>query len=517
MFPLKKNSLIVSCQAEEEEPLYGAIHMQRMAIAAKNAGAEGIRANSAVDIKAIKEVVDLPIIGLCKDRNETYDAFITTTKDQIKEIIEAGSDYVAIDCTAVSRPEPLEELFNFTRENYSGIGIVADISAIEDVIEILPLHPDYISTTLSGYTDYSTDRQKPDIALISEIEKLTDIPVIAEGHYNEPQQIREALLTGAYAVIVGGAITRPQQITERFLKSIEDFGEEIYSIGIDLGATNTRALLTDRYGNVIQTIHHKTPNSPDAILNQLVTDIDRLRETNEPTAIGIATAGRPDILSGEIRYASDNIKGWTGVKLADVIRAKTGIPTYVNNDANLAAYGQWKFSSVDSLIFITIGTGIGGGIILNGNILNGKFGGGAEFGHIIYPSNDRKCTCGKVGCIETVASGRYLKSELDSGKNPTTVLNDFSEKIAWLVDTVERIIEVEAIYLGGVVKKYDQELIDRIRDKLKKIDPTHSDKLLRLTTLGEEAGAIGAALYSLDKAYVLTHAKEMNRHPPIFI
>src|SRR6056297_2383317 len=269
MYSIFKNALIVSCQAEKDEPLHGSQHMQRMALAAVQSGAKGIRANSAVDVQAIKKVVDVPIIGLIKDRNPEYDAFITTTSEQIQALVEAGADLVAIDSTRVSRPVELNKLYQYIKDHHPQVGIVADVADIKDAEAIIPLKPDFISTTLSGYTDYSENRKKPDLDLIDEIKKITDIPVIAEGNYNEPKQIREAILRGAYTVIVGGAITRPQQIAKRFVEVLSDLKKEIYSIGIDIGATRIRELLIDQFGKILNSETTQTPKEADRIIKKV--------------------------------------------------------------------------------------------------------------------------------------------------------------------------------------------------------------------------------------------------------
>lgn len=500
---LKKNSLIVSCQAESTEPLHGSLYMQKMALAAKESGAMGIRANSPVDIKAIKEVVDLPIIGIHKDRTDEYTAFITTRKEHIQDLVESGVDLIAIDSTDVKRPEPLSELFLYVKNEYKHIKIVADVSNVDDVKKIIPLKPDYISTTLSSYTHYTLNRPKPDLDLISDIIKITNIPVLAEGNYHQPDQIREAILRGAYAVIVGGAITRPQQITQTFLKAIDDFtDQEIYAIGIDIGATNLRSVLTDRFGKIMQQNVQKTPKTPEEIIQETSGVIKRLSKTAPPTAVGIATAGRVDSISGKVLYATDNIKGWTGTELATEISKFTGYKPIINNDANMAAYGQWKYTGESSLALITVGTGIGGGIILNGHVVNGFLGGAAEFGHIVFPGNNKKCTCSKTGCIETLLSGKSLNGELKkSPNNLTQILEEYSSKIAWLIDTIQRVIEVEQFYLGGIIGHYGQSLINQINLKLLELDNIYPKDFARYTHLHEFAGALGAAHFSLDKAY----------------
>lgn len=215
MNKLKEKSLIVSCQALEDEPLFGSQIMARMALAAKMGGASGIRANSPEDIKTIKKVVDLPIIGIWKRELEGCDVYITPTFEYARAILEAGADYVAIDCTDRKRPEPLIDIFNKIRTAFPDRGIIADIGTINDTEKILDLQPDFISTTMSGYTDDSRERLKPDLELIKELKEFTDIPILAEGNYENGYQGAEALKLGAYAVVIGGAITRPQEITRR--------------------------------------------------------------------------------------------------------------------------------------------------------------------------------------------------------------------------------------------------------------------------------------------------------------
>lgn len=497
-----KNSLIVSCQAEEGEPLHGSEHMQRMALAAVQSGAKGIRANSAVDVQAIKKVVDVPVIGLIKDRNPVYDAFITTTLEQIHALVEAGADLVAIDSTRVSRPVSLQTLYQYIKENHPQIGIVADVADIEDARAIIPLKPNFISTTLSGYTDYSENRSKPDLELIEEIKRITDIPVIAEGNYNEPYQIRQAILSGAYTVIVGGAITRPQQITSRFVEAISDFQNEIYSIGIDIGATRIRGLLTDRFGKILQSETTQTPPTADGVINQVSDMIKALSsQTSNITSLGIATAGRCDEKRGIILYATDNIKNWTGREICKEIFNQTGLFPIINNDANLAAYGQWKISKEDSLVLMTVGTGIGAGIVINGQLINGAYGGGAEVGHIIIPGNENICTCSKCGCVETVGSAKALKENLEAHPGEEEkILNTFTSTLAWLIDTIQRTVEVNTFYLSGSIIKYGERVLSQLNQQLKQIDPSYKENFVKFSDLDEMAGAVGAAFYALDHA-----------------
>lgn len=218
--------LIVSCQAFEGEPLYADYSMSRMALSVLNGGAKGIRTNGVRDIKQIREVTDVPLIGLFKDHLEDYEVFITPTYCHVKQVLEAGADIVALDCTNRKRPEPLEEIFTKIRKEFPGKLIMADIATCNDAECISKLNPDILATTLSGYTRETEDRPKPDLELLRRLINEFDTPVIAEGNYWESEEVVQAFKYGAFAVTIGSAITRPHLITERFNIAIENWKKE---------------------------------------------------------------------------------------------------------------------------------------------------------------------------------------------------------------------------------------------------------------------------------------------------
>jgi len=215
--------IIVSCQALEEEPLHGRGIMVLMARAAIMGGAVAIRANGTQDIEDIKTAFDIPVIGLIKRNMEGYPVYITPTSQDALSVLRAGADVVAIDCTLRRRPEPLDSIFAAIREEFPKRLIMADISGVDDAREVSRLKPDFLATTLSGYTDETLERPKPDIALVKALTEEFDIPVIAEGNYWEPEQAVKALEAGAFSVTVGSVITRPQLITERFTSYLEEW------------------------------------------------------------------------------------------------------------------------------------------------------------------------------------------------------------------------------------------------------------------------------------------------------
>lgn len=220
-----KNGLIVSCQALEDEPLHSSFIMGRMALAAKMAGAVGIRANTVSDIKEIKKNVDLPIIGIIKKDYDNSEVYITPTMDEIDELVAEGVEIIATDGTNSKRAknEGLEDFYKEIRKKYPHIKLMADCSTVEEALRADKLGFDYIGTTLVGYTDQSKNDKidADDFKILREIIEKCDHPVIAEGNIDSPEKAKRVLELGALTVVVGGAITRPQNIAKKFVDCIE--------------------------------------------------------------------------------------------------------------------------------------------------------------------------------------------------------------------------------------------------------------------------------------------------------
>lgn len=219
-----QGQLIVSCQALPHEPLHSAYIMARMAVAAKEGGAKGIRANSVVDIKAIKEVVDLPVIGIIKRDYEGADAFITATMTEVDELMEAKPEIIALDATKSSRPngESLDEFYHQIRKKYPHQLLMADCSTVEEMLHADELGFDFIGSTLVGYTKQSKgDKiEANDFEILRTVLSQIKHPLIAEGNIDTPEKVKRVLELGAYSVVVGSAITRPQLITKKFVDAI---------------------------------------------------------------------------------------------------------------------------------------------------------------------------------------------------------------------------------------------------------------------------------------------------------
>lgn len=216
-----KGGLIVSCQALEDEPLHGSHIMAAMACAAAQGGAVGIRANSPADIAAIRQAVTLPVIGLYKETVPGCAVYITPTVRHAVEVAGAGADIIALDATLRPHPDGLDATGMIQRV-HSAIGklVLADIATYEEGTAAWKAGADAVSTTLSGYTENSPHQDAPDFDLLSRLVRDLPIPVIAEGRISTPDQAARALELGAWAVVVGSAITRPQLITRQFAQRI---------------------------------------------------------------------------------------------------------------------------------------------------------------------------------------------------------------------------------------------------------------------------------------------------------
>lgn len=218
--------LIVSCQALENEPLHSSFIMGRMAIAAKEGGATCIRANSVADIMEIKKNVDLPVIGIIKQVYGQNDVYITPTMVEIDALMETKADIIATDATARIRPngKTLEQFYCDIRAKYPDVLLMADVSTIDEAVYADQLGFDIVAPTLYGYTNETMGQKiyQDDYAVLKEIIKaVKNAKVIAEGNVITPEIARSILDMNVHAVVVGGAITRPQQITKRFVNAMQ--------------------------------------------------------------------------------------------------------------------------------------------------------------------------------------------------------------------------------------------------------------------------------------------------------
>ncbi|MGN9811586.1 N-acetylmannosamine-6-phosphate 2-epimerase [Micromonospora sp. BQ11] len=214
-----RGRLVVSCQADPGEPLDDPAHMVALARSARYGGAAGIRAQGLRDLRALRTALpDTPLIGLVKDG--ASGVYITPTLAHACAVAETGADVVALDGTTRPRPDgrTLADTVAALRERHDVL-VMADVASVADADAAVAAGADLVGTTLSGYTGGAVPHD-PDLDLVAALAARLDVPVVAEGRINTPEEAAEALRRGAHAVVVGTAITRPAVVTARFAAAL---------------------------------------------------------------------------------------------------------------------------------------------------------------------------------------------------------------------------------------------------------------------------------------------------------
>ena len=214
--------LIVSCQAREGEPFRDPTSMARFAASAVAGGAAAIRARGPEDIQAIRKAVDVPILGICKQMQNDGKLLITASFECAQELVAAGADMIALDVTRRGREYGALDRLRCIQQELA-VPVLADIATVEEALIAAAAGADFVLSTMRGYTDETMSVQGFDLSFIHELVGRSPVPVIAEGRIETPEQASAALSAGAYAVVVGSAITRPITIARRFADAIASF------------------------------------------------------------------------------------------------------------------------------------------------------------------------------------------------------------------------------------------------------------------------------------------------------
>jgi N-acylglucosamine-6-phosphate 2-epimerase len=211
-----QNGLIVSCQAPANSPLAKPEIIAAFAETAVQNGAIGVRIDSPENIRAVKNAVSVPVIGIYKIVSEKSEVYITPTFDSAKQVAEAGADIIAIDATFRSRPdgEKLAEIVEKIHRELN-LPVMADVATFEEGVNAEKIGCDFIGTTLSGYTSETKHIIEPDFELVKKLSSLST-PTICEGRLREPYAVKKAFECGAFAVVVGNAITGTDWLVREF-------------------------------------------------------------------------------------------------------------------------------------------------------------------------------------------------------------------------------------------------------------------------------------------------------------
>lgn len=416
-----KGKLVVSCQAWPGDPLDDVDTLRRIARSVIEGGAVGLRIHGAEQIAAIRQDTDVPIIGIDK---QYFDGQLRITPDFVSaaRLAAAGASIIALDCT--DRPwrqgDPWRECVARIHAELK-LPVMADIATLREGLAAAASGADLIGMTLNGYTEETKGSDGFDWRLLDELVAQAGRPVIAEGHISAPGEARKAIQRGAWSVVVGSAITRPAVITSGFVHSLAVLAKTAPAIGVDIGGTTIKAGLVDRQGEVTLAVRVPTDASKgrDAIAAATAEAIERvIAHTREDgislAGLGIASAGAIDNATGTVFAATDNLPGWAGFNLRSFAEDRFQLPVQVNNDAHAAVLAELHFGlgrSLSDFVALTIGTGVGGGIVSGGRLVRGQLGFAGTLGHQTIRYDGRACNCGRRGCLEAYVSTAALIEE----------------------------------------------------------------------------------------------------------
>lgn len=530
IFAQLKAQLVVSCQASPGDPLEDTDALRRIALAALEGGAAGLRVNSAEHIAALRRDTNAPIIGIQKQYGP---AGLRITPDfaAAASLAAAGASMIALDCTDRIWPngDPWPQLIERIHQELR-LPVMADVATLDDAVRAVAAGTDCVGTTLHGYTADTRGIQSFNWELLEAMNKQLTVPIMAEGRISTPFEARRAVAGGAWCVIVGSAITRPGAITARFVRALERWRAPEPIIGVDIGGTSIKAGLVHSDGGISCPVQVATAASAgrDAITVGFTTAVEQVLEAAraarlEPAGIGIATAGAVDWHDGSIFAATDNLPGWTGFPLAAFARGRFHLRTAVVNDAQAAALSELYFGvgrGLEDFVVITIGTGIGAGIVCDGKLLKGTHGFAGTVGHHVLVAGGRHCNCGRRGCLEAYVStaalireyresGGVLTSEDDDAAqvlliNRLANRGDAAARKAYAVlagylaegiANIFNVIDPQSVLLGGGLIEGQQDFVREVESRVWALLPfgARRNPRVQAATAGRFAGLQGAA------------------------
>ena len=296
-------------------------------------------------------------------------------------------------------------------------------------------------------------------------------------------------------------------------------------LSIDIGGTAVKIALVNQSGDVLILDKYSVSfdNYETPILETVLKSIDVFIDENnihDISGICVSATGQIDVNKGEVIGTGGNIKNYDGSKIKEELEKKYKIRTTVINDANAAVLGELflgKAKGYENVVMITVGTGVGGGIVVNGEVLNGRLGIGGEIGHFSINNRGKPCSCGNRGCYERYASmtalikrveeelgikginGKDIFDRIPTDEDISNIVDSWIEDISNGLVSLVHIFNPEIILVGGAVSEQKELFIDKLREKvMRKVMPNFSvDLKVESAKLGNDAGLVGALYYYL--------------------
>lgn len=508
--------------------------MARFALAAERGGAAGLRVNGPSDIEAVRRATRLPVLGLQK-RNRGAKLLITPSFEDARSLVKAGAQIIAVECTSRTRSWGALDVVRRIRAELD-TPVMADIATLEEAIDAEAAGADLVASTMRGYTPETASITRFEPGFIAQLAAGIHVPVLAEGRVETPEQGRLALESGAFAVIVGGAITRPEAITARFARALASARRSANGgrrrpengpavIGIDIGGSHTKAAVLTASDALESESTAPTPAHGREPLLQFVSQVarEKLREARrngyEVEALGVATAGWVNPVAGRIVYASQNLPGWTGTRLAGELEQALGLPVAVENDANALAIGEHRFGigrEVEDFVCLTLGTGVGGGCYSGGRLLRGARCLANALGHIPIVPDGRRCGCGLRGCLEGYANaaalmeyagGEYASAEAviraaHSGTGRAReALHIYAGYLANGIAAIVHVLDPAVLVLAGGIAQQNEYLFSDLNESIRGRLLAAEARQLRIvpSRLGYHGAVYGVAAMAREK------------------
>lgn len=525
-----KCMLVASCQAAPGDPLEDTETIRRIARAVIAAGAGGLRINSAEHIAAIRQDSDAPIIGIQK---RYVDGKLRITPDfaSAAELAKVGASIIALDCTnrTWTFGEPWRQLIERIHGELK-LPVMADVATLAEALAAARAGADFVGTTLNGYTEETQNVRAFNWSLLAEMVRQIQVPIIAEGRISTPAEARRAVFEGAWCVVVGSAITRPGTIATGFVRALQPPADNASALGVDIGGTSIKAGVVSRAGSVslATQVPTEAARGRNAIAAGLIAVVDQVldkahRERIELCGLGIASAGAIDAHDGSVFAATDNLPGWAGFELRAFVEQRFHLPVYVVNDAHAAALAELHFGlgrNLSDFVAVTIGTGIGGGIVSGGRLLQGQHGFAGTVGHQMIRVDGRPCNCGGRGCLEAYVStasllkeysersGRFFAPAIDTATlareiGQLAIAGDPAAQSAYAtlagylaegLANIFNLLDPQAVFVSGGLVERHQEFVADVESRVMKLLHFGPKRLPRvqLAAQGHYSGVLGA-------------------------